>query len=478
VIRFARGTSWRGRAASAAAAFAAAFLCRDFRPGAAVLMAGGIALGLVAWWATQSRRTLAISALASVALAAALAVPAIGTRVVAGLDAAAKVQTGHVFTVGHAYKLLDAGFYMNPRTPASSTLTLTPAEAARYAIRAAASFVLVPLPWQLQSTRELAYLPEQIGWYVVAALAVAGLVAGMRRDRLVTSVLIGFTVPTAVVLSLTNGNVGTLLRLRGLVTPYLMWVSAAGLSAIAAAVERRGRSRLVDERGRLFGRINLFDAALLAGAVILIPVAYGTYLLFRTPPVRVASVTNVPITREERRIAGGVPMSAKLKVRGSGLRPMLRASIDSTPALGFVFEDPNAADVLAPAMADGTYDLVLFDGVQEVARAPKAVVIGSSKPDRMATVRVRITAPDEVLDLIHTGDTDVAGGAGAASVLAVGRRSAAAAGRSVVDVTIRLGLDRDDAGWRYRDVPVKAGTSFALTTDRYRIDGIVIEVGS
>jgi len=37
-------------------------------------------------------------------------------------------------------------------------------------------------------------------------------------------------------LALTNGNVGTLLRLRGLVTPYLLWIGVLGMIAILEAL--------------------------------------------------------------------------------------------------------------------------------------------------------------------------------------------------------------------------------------------------
>src|SRR5262249_55044228 len=148
------------------------------------------------------------------------------------LESAAKTHTGHVFTVGHAYKLLDAGFYVNPTTPAASPLLLTRDEAARYVVRAAVSFLVVPVPWQLQSTRELAYLPEQLGWYVLLALVPVCGLAAFRRDPLVACLLVGYALPTAVALALTNGNVGTLLRLRGLVIPYVMSISAVGVAVV------------------------------------------------------------------------------------------------------------------------------------------------------------------------------------------------------------------------------------------------------
>jgi hypothetical protein len=203
-------------------------------------------------------------------------------------------------------------------------------------------FIVVPAPWQLQSARELAYLPEQIAWYGLVLLLPFGIAAGWRRDRLVTCMLVGYVAPTAVALALTNGNVGTLLRLRGLVVPFLAWVSAVGFCAALDTLGQKETMALIDTDGRLFGRVNLFDAAVAGVAVVLIPIAYGTFLLFRVPAPRIASVERVPITQEERRVAGGNRLTAKLKVRGSGLRPMLQASIDDTRSLGFVFENPHA----------------------------------------------------------------------------------------------------------------------------------------
>jgi hypothetical protein len=314
----------------------------------------------------------------------ALSLPAVEGRVITGVEAAAKTHSGHVFTVGHAYKLLDAGFYVNPTTPAASTLTLTPGEAARFVLRSLVSFVVVPAPWHLQSTRELAFLPEQLAWFGLMVLLPFGIDAGFRRDRLVTCMLVAYVAPTALALALTNGNVGTLLRLRGLVIPYLAWISVVGFcAALQTAGQQKGKMSVIDDRGRLYGRVNVFDAALAAFVIILIPLAYGTFLLFRAPSPHITSVTRVPITREERRVAGGSRLTAKLKVRGSGLRPMLRASIGDSPSLGFVFEDPNSADVLVGEVPPGTHDLVLHDGVQEVARLPKSVTIESAPPPQI-----------------------------------------------------------------------------------------------
>ena len=205
----------------------------DLRRGAIVLAGTGIASGVALRLIVGYRwRMTAAAAAVVVALAMVATRPPLTAKVLDGLAGMAKTHSGHVFTVGHAYKLLDPGYYMNPSTPAASTITLSPPQAARFVIRSIGSFIFTPFPWQAASLSELAFLPEHLLWYVMLALLPFGLVAGWRRDALVTAILIGFVLPTCAALAFTNGNVGTLLRLRGLVSPYVAWISVLGLCAI------------------------------------------------------------------------------------------------------------------------------------------------------------------------------------------------------------------------------------------------------
>jgi len=146
-------------------------------------------------------------------------------------------------------------------------------------------------------------------------------------------------------------------------------------------------ARVVDDQGRVFGRINLIDAAIVAAVLVLLPLGYATYLLFRTPAPTITSVNRAPVTRiEERAVQGNV--AGKLKVSGTGLRPMLRATIDDRPALAFLYESPLSADVLFGDVGEGSHDLVLYDGVREVARARAALVVALPAPRPRARVRV------------------------------------------------------------------------------------------
>jgi len=206
-----------------------------------------LAIGMLGWGIAASmmivfsrpRRYLPVAALGAAAVIALLTQPAIQRRALDGLAESAKIHAGHVFTLGHGYKLLDESFYYHAQDPNSSTLTLTADQAARYVVRAGVSFVLTPLPWQAMSIRELVYVPEQLVWYALLALLPIGIVAGWRRDAATTAMMIGYLTPTSMILALTNGNVGTLVRLRGMVMVILVWVSALGLCAVLERVLAR-----------------------------------------------------------------------------------------------------------------------------------------------------------------------------------------------------------------------------------------------
>jgi len=47
---------------------------------------------------------------------------------------------------------------------------------------------------------------------------------------------------------------------------------------------------LVEDRGRAFGRFNPVDVFMFALVVVMIPIAYGAYALFRTPPAKLSGI--------------------------------------------------------------------------------------------------------------------------------------------------------------------------------------------
>ena len=120
------------------------------------------------------------------------------------------------------------------------------------------------------------------------------------------------------------------------------------------------------DRSRVGGRFNLVDAIAAIVLVVLIPVAYGAYLLFRTPAPTLVSV--VPATLVEG-------SKQRVEIDGANLRPFMRVSFGTTPAASFLLGSTKYALVDLPELKPGAYDVVLYDYMQEVARLPKALAI-------------------------------------------------------------------------------------------------------
>lgn len=126
---------------------------------------------------------------------------------------------------------------------------------------------------------------------------------------------------------------------------------------------------IVDERGRLFGRLNLFDAIVAVLVLWMIPIAYGSYRLFRTPPPRLTSV-------EPSTIVYGTNM--RIRIRGTHFVPYLRVSVAKYQGMTFKFNDTTDAEVDLLDIPPGVYDVILYDNSQERGRISNGLTIAPS----------------------------------------------------------------------------------------------------
>ena len=199
---------------------------------AAVGAGGGIALAFLI-----VRPRLALAAL----VAAAIVVPVVLTRgtvedrIVNGLREAAKTNWGQVNTRGYVYQILAPRLYEHRNNIDS----MTARETIEFVVSGFVSYVVVPTPWQIQSRAAASFLPEQTVWYALAVLAPIGFIVGLRRDPIVTSVLVAYAAIAVTLVALTNGNIGTLVRHRGLALPYIVWFSALGATKVLSLPSRR-----------------------------------------------------------------------------------------------------------------------------------------------------------------------------------------------------------------------------------------------
>ena len=169
---------------------------------------------------------------------------------------------------------------------------------------------------------------------------------------------------------------------------------------------------LVDERGRVFGRVNLIDLLVGAFCLLLLPLAYGAFMLFRTPPPAIDSVT--PATVE-------VGSKARVTVTGSGLRPFLVANVGAQRA-DFYVASQSKAEVAVPDLPVGTYDLYLSDDSLLVATAKGAITIVAPPPPPTMAVQVSgmfTGISESVAKSLTAGARFPAGGEPAVEVMAV-----------------------------------------------------------
>ena len=123
---------------------------------------------------------------------------------------------------------------------------------------------------------------------------------------------------------------------------------------------------LVDDRGRIGGKVNLIDAVIAVVMLGLVPVAFGAYLLFKTPQPKLLVVGPNKLYQGS---------NLRVRIDGENLRPFMRISFNNTQGKSFLIGNTNYAIVELPDLDPGTYDVVLWDYKQEMSRLPKALTV-------------------------------------------------------------------------------------------------------
>jgi hypothetical protein len=191
---------------------------------------------------------------------------------------------------------------------------------------------------------------------------------------------------------------------------------------------------LVDDRGRVGGRINLIDAIVVALIVVLVPVAYGAYLLFRTPAAKL-------LTIEPAKQYQGPNL--RVTVNGENLRPFMRVSFGGVQGRTFLIGSTKYAQVDLPDLGPGTYDVELYDFMQEVDRLPKALTILPLAPT--PTVEMQVAGAfrpvgDDLAKQLKVGLKFPPTGNSTAEILSVGPKRPVDMRMRAGDVTLNLPL--------------------------------------
>ncbi|MBI3402921.1 MAG: DUF4330 domain-containing protein [Acidobacteria bacterium] len=267
---------------------------------------------------------------------------------------------------------------------------------------------------------------------------------------------------------------------------------------------------ILDDKGRLFGRVNLVDASALLVILFLLPVGLATYRVFRVPSPEIVKIDPGTV-----RVGG----DQVLRLEGRNLRPYLHAYVaaagQAPPFVdpptnpneaAFLLERPTVAELRLPKMAPGVYDLYLYDEGREVARrlsaftvvTPEAYAPEAPVEKAVLEIAIRFDVDETVASLIHVGDVDLGPSARRASepatVISLRRLPAphrpigfgvspeGILGASVsppqirIEAVVRVGVVKNLGVWLDGTRPVRAGEMFAFATSDWVANGFITRV--
>jgi hypothetical protein len=253
---------------------------------------------------------------------------------------------------------------------------------------------------------------------------------------------------------------------------------------------------VIDARGRLFGRFNLIDVVAALFVVLLVPMGYVAYRVFRIPPTAITTVTPNTITPGPGR---------RLKLTGRNFQPYLVAFVSKTGEpysmlnrlpeslqASFLVETPTNVEVGLPPITPGTYDIHVYDESREVAYMKEAFIV-TDVPRATVDAAVRFIVPPEAVSLVREGDRDRWEENGT-SLLAPEERATLGPLRlskepvtfsmthgstsgSAIDALVHIpAKGRPLGGWNYKGAWVRVGETLIFETDRYLIYGVIQRV--
>ncbi len=281
---------------------------------------------------------------------------------------------------------------------------------------------------------------------------------------------------------------------------------------------------IVDEEGRLFGRVNLIDACIVSFAVLVIPVSIATYRVFSVPRPEIAKVEPVVLTIDGDR---------RLRLTGRQFRPYLKVFFGRTgepfslsdlvnPDSGknqatLRVETPSVVELTLPDTAPGTYDLYVYDEGREVARRMSAFTVAPGigtedttaqdtaapvTPREAATleIAVRFDVDNDIAPLVKAGDVALnqpeTGSPSAEPAVLVALQTPAPEGdislrlgagarlkvstmalRTRLEGVVRLGAVGNHGVWEYPGPQrLRAGETFSFASRSYVIEGTITRI--
>ena len=139
------------------------------------------------------------------------------------------LHLGHFTAPGICYRYLPREFF-SAEYEAAWVQGRLGGEVAWWIAKAAWHYLLEPFPWHLDNLLALLVYPQMLAWYFLLPFAGLGALAAIRWRP---HAMLGLLLMLACWITLgglANGNIGTVFRMRDMVTPFIVLLACAGLT--------------------------------------------------------------------------------------------------------------------------------------------------------------------------------------------------------------------------------------------------------
>ena len=241
-----------------------------------------------------------------------------------------------------------------------------------------------------------------------------------------------------------------------------------------------------------FARVRPLDLIVVACAVVGALAAAEAYRSLSRAHTTIVAITPAIVNTNE---------PTRVRLTASHLVPFLQAYLVKTgtrfalndlqtPETGLFFVSSTEAELDCPALAPGSYDVYLYKDGRQMA-VQLAAIRAEPRPLERGVIAttIRVFVPDEIVRMLHEGDRargdavvqQVHVRPGFTETWDLHRREARYFGVAVpnraVDLTVSIPVGRSGGGpWQYQDAPVRAGEFLTLSTDRYVLHGLALDV--
>jgi hypothetical protein len=131
------------------------------------------------------------------------------------------LNTGILSQKGYYYKIYDDDFLVNGRVDKLKFM--------KAFFKGWAYFMFTPFPWTLSSINQIITYPQVIIWYLMFPFAFIGMLLALRYRFNVSLSLLCYVLLLTSLYALVEGNIGSAMRHRDLLTPFYLIFSSAGI---------------------------------------------------------------------------------------------------------------------------------------------------------------------------------------------------------------------------------------------------------